>query len=68
MSRIVEHATEDGFWRHEPPRWGRCWVCGEETVWVFLDVAHQHPDCDKSPSPDGETVIIRGRPVRPSES
>lgn len=52
--------AEPGFWRHEPPKPQPCWVCGEETPWIYLDLGYQHYDCDRFPAGDGEHIVVRG--------
>lgn len=53
MSEIVYHPDNSDFWHQPGEILGRCWVCGDETEWIYLDLAHQHPDCDEGPSSDG---------------
>jgi len=56
----VDHATYPDFWRHEPPQPSTCWVCGQLTPWVYLDLGYQHIDCDMYPSEHGDVRIIGG--------
>lgn len=65
---IVDHAIYPDFWRHNPPKIGRCWVCDEETHWIYLDIAYQHVDCDMYPSDEismgpADVKIIKGERV-----
>jgi hypothetical protein len=54
------------FWRHDPPLPHPCWVCGEPTEWVYLDIGFQHIDCDLYPSHEGQVRTVRGvRTVTP---
>lgn len=57
---LVDHPIDPTLWRHEPPIPGTCWVCGEETKWICLDIAYQHEDCDAYPSEEGDVRIVRG--------
>lgn len=43
---LIEHPDHPDFWRHEPPNPHPCWVCGEPTPWVYLDLGFEHPECD----------------------
>ena len=53
---------EDGFWKTEFAR--ACWVCGVPTRSVWLDMNHQHKDCDMYPDDEGrDVIIIRGKEV-----
>lgn len=54
-------ATPNGLWRLGWLRSGRCWVCGKRTIWAYLDIGYQHPDCDSYPEGDKAVTIIRGR-------
>lgn len=60
LGKLVEHPLNSDFWRHDPPARGTCWVCGEDTSWIYLDQAFQHPDCDAYPTEDGGDVVIIG--------
>ena len=60
MSEIVTHPRLPDFWRHEPPKPAPCVVCGDETEWIEMDLAHMHPSCDMYPSPEGDVLIVRG--------
>jgi len=57
----VDHPADPDFWRHHPPRWERCWVCGGPTCWVYLDIGFQHPECDQYPTEEGDVAIVLGR-------
>jgi hypothetical protein len=46
---IVDHPTQPDFWRHDPPHWEPCIVCGGPTCWVESDLAFTHPTCDMGP-------------------
>lgn len=60
MTTTVDHPTLPDFWRHNPPKLGACWVCGDQTPWVYLDIAYQHIDCDMYPTENGDVTIIKG--------
>lgn len=65
---LIDHPDVPDFWRHDPAVIDKCGVCGEETEWVYLDLGHQHPDCEKYPVPEGTVWIVRGvRTVIPTE-
>jgi hypothetical protein len=61
--KLVDHGENPDFWHHEPPIYSECWVCGKPTMWIYLDIGHQHPDCDWYPTEDGEVKIIGGKQV-----
>ncbi len=52
---------ETDFWR--PGGTGLCWVCGKRTVFAWLDLHWQHPDCDMYPTANGDVKIVKGRRV-----
>jgi hypothetical protein len=64
--KLVDHDENPDFWHHEPPIYQECWVCGRPTMWIYLDIAHQHPDCDEYPTEDGGFVKIIGGKEVPS--
>src|SRR5690606_11522416 len=33
---LIDHPTDSSFWRHSPPLWRPCGVCGHPTCWVEL--------------------------------
>lgn len=45
QSLIVLYPANDDLWRHHPPTWGKCYVCGHNTCWIELDIGYRHPDC-----------------------
>lgn len=47
---LITHPTIPSFWRHDPPTWSECCVCGGPTCWVELDLAFTHPECEMAPS------------------
>jgi hypothetical protein len=47
--------VDTDFWRSN--REDDCWVCGDVTDWVYLDLGHQHPTCDMWPNGDGTRTI-----------
>lgn len=53
------------WWRMDDDRMDGCWVCGEPTEWIYLDMGFQHPDCDAYPSDRGHEKIVRGRHLEP---
>ncbi len=53
-----EHPAYPDFWEHDPPKLKPCWVCGEPTSWVYLDMDFQHPGCDLIPTPEGGAIRI----------
>ena len=52
----MTYPTHTDFWR--PGGADRCWVCGRYTVWAYLDINWQHPDCDGFPTEDGQVYVI----------
>jgi ribA/ribD-fused uncharacterized protein len=53
----VTHPEIPAFWRHDPPIFDTCSVCGNTTRWVYMDVAFMHPRCvvwDAQEGMDGE--------------
>ena len=58
--RVVDHPHLDDTWRHEPPRWNPCYVCGHPTCWVELDIGFKHPECGMYPTEEGRVRIILG--------
>lgn len=60
MSELLNHPLNEAFWRHDPPKPYACWVCGEKTAWIYLDLAYQHPDCDRYPTDGDDYVLIGG--------
>ncbi len=48
------------WWRHEPPEANACWVCGEDTKWIYLDIGYQHTFCDRYPTENGDVMTIKG--------
>lgn len=62
---FLGHPANPDFWRHSPAVRGACWVCGDETRWICLDLGFQHPSCDAYPDGNEHVMIIRGgRPKR----
>lgn len=57
---VVDHPAQMGYWRHEPPIWESCAVCGGPTCWVELDITFMHPECDMYPSEEGDVRIVLG--------
>lgn len=55
---IIYLEANTDWWRHDPPHFAPCWVCGRVTPWIYLDVGHQHYGCDKLPTPGGELTVI----------
>lgn len=47
--QLVVHPTSPDLWRHDPPTWHSCWVCGGPTCWIDLDLGYTHPECDAGP-------------------
>lgn len=60
MNELLDHPANNDFWRHVPPKPGNCWVCGERTSWIYLDIGYQHLDCDMYPTENGDVVIMGG--------
>lgn len=58
--KLIDHPDNPDFWHHEPPIYRECWVCKVPTMWIYLDQAHQHIDCDMYPTENGDVVIIGG--------
>lgn len=59
-AKVVTFPWQNDFWRHDPPMYGMCWVCGDMTMWVYLDLGWQHPSCDWGPG----RKVVRGREER----
>jgi hypothetical protein len=57
---IVDHPNDPSMWRHEPPMWESCMVCGHPTCWVELDIGFKHHECDAYPSEEGDVMIVLG--------
>lgn len=68
---IEKWADNPDFWRNKADdgQWltGNCYICGDSTEWVYLDVGWQHLDCDEFPPNDGkpEVRIVRGNIIKP---
>lgn len=61
MSAVtIDHPTDPEFWRHDPPLWKPCFVCGGPTCWVEMDLGFKHPECDMYPSEEGHVRIVLG--------
>lgn len=61
MSAVtIDHPTDPEFWRHDPPLWKPCFVCGGPTCWVEMDLGFKHPECDMYPSEKGHVRIVLG--------
>ena len=57
---VVDHPDRTDLWRHEPPLWKPCYVCGELTCWVETDVGFKHPECDMYPNEEGDVRVVLG--------
>jgi len=57
---LIDHPANGSLWRHDPPKLGPCYVCGEKTKWIELDIGYKHEDCDLYPTNDGHVRIVRG--------
>lgn len=58
---MEDHPDQPDFWHYVPSRIYPCWVCGEPTEWIYLDIGYQHPDCEEYPTEDeGMVKIIHG--------
>lgn len=57
---LIDHPDHHDMWRHEPPLWEPCYVCGHPTCWVELDIGFKHPECDMYPSEEGDVRIELG--------
>ncbi len=55
--------TQTDWWRG--PKKKPCWVCSKPTHWIYLDMGHQHPDCDQWPDPVTGTdhIVINGKEI-----
>lgn len=47
--KMVDHPYNPNLWRHNPPTWAECWVCGGPTCWIEMDLAYAHPECEAAP-------------------
>lgn len=59
-AQLVDHPDRPDLWRHEPPMWGPCSVCGGPTCWAEMDIAFMHPECDMYPSEEGDVRMVLG--------
>ncbi len=66
-STIEMWATNHDFWRNTDDDGSQiiqnCWVCGEPTEWVYLDMGFQHLDCEEAPGADGPVRVVRGKNI-----
>src|SRR5690606_31634504 len=62
---LIDHPTDSSFWRHSPPLWRPCGVCGHPTCWVELDIGFKHPECGMFPGPEGVVIIELGERLPP---
>ena len=44
------------FWM--PGDTGKCWVCGEDTKWAYLDMGYKHQGCDRYPTEKGDVKVV----------